>query len=178
MAKYFKCFVILLVICSLVGCSKEISKSDFIEFSKKCRAQEYYQSCGKFISDAIGEVSISFYYNHDNDILFQTYTMLERCKCDFDAFVIIKNNIENGFNMYEIVSDYNINNITYDIYYVEIENRFYSEFKEFGFIAFNEENYYIDFYWFYDQDSDMSIYDAKSFDGFFKTYFNWIGKTV
>ena len=90
MKKTFKCIVILLLLFSLVGCSKEISQTDFLEFSAKCRAQEYYQTCDKITSD----VKSRFYYNHDNGILFETYTMLEKCECDIDTFKFIKNGKE------------------------------------------------------------------------------------
>ena len=69
-----------------------------------------------------------------------------------------------------------INGVAYDIYYVEDEDRFYGEYQEFGFIAFNEEKGFIDFYWFYDQDYDPVIDDKESFDQFFKDNFDWLEK--
>lgn len=170
MKKRFKCIMILLLLFSLVGCSKETSQTDFMEFSAKCRAQEYYQICDKLAGDG----KTYFYYNHNNDFFFETYTMLEKCECDSDTFKLIKNGVETEFNTNKIVSGYIINDIAYDIFFVENKNRLYGEFQEFGFIAFNEEYHYINFYWFYNQDYDMSIYDTASFDEFFKAHFSWL----
>lgn len=170
MKKWIKCAIIVLLLLSLAGCRKETTQIEFMEFSEKCRAQEYYQTFSEFL----GDVSTSFYYNHENGILFETYTMVEKCKCDTETFNFIKNKIETGFNIYEIVLDYTINDIDYDVFIVENENRLHGEFQEFGFVAFNEKNHYIDIYWFYNQDYDMSIYDATSFDEFYKSSFSWL----
>lgn len=170
MRKYFKCIPVLLLLLSFVGCGKEITQKDFTDFSEKCRAQEYYQSCNEIVSG----VDTAFYYNLNSDVLFETYTMLEKCRCDADAFENIKNKTEAEFEMHKIASDYAINDVSYDVFIVENENRQYGEFQEFGFIAFSEENHYIDFYWFYNQDYDMSIYDEASFEEFFEENFSWV----
>lgn len=101
--------------------------------------------------------------------------MLERCECDSNTFKDIKNYIDTEFNTNKIVSGYYINGNQYDILLVENQNALYGDFKEFGFIAINADNYYIDFYWFYDQDYDMCVDDVTSFDEFYKENFSWIG---
>lgn len=50
----------------------------------------------------------------------------------------------------------------------------YISFEEFGFVAFDEKNNSVDFYWFYDQDNDLRIYDTASFDKFYNSYFSWL----
>lgn len=163
---------IFLSLVLLTSCDKEISQTEFMKFADECRAQEYYQSCNELVADA----STSYYYNHDNIIIFETYTMLEKCHFDNESFESVKTEINENFNVSEITSDYMINGVAYDIYYVEDEDRFYGEYQEFGFIAFNEEKGFIDFYWFYDQDYDPVIDDEDSFDEFFKDNFEWIEK--
>ncbi|MGN0526377.1 MAG: hypothetical protein ACI4IF_03000 [Acutalibacteraceae bacterium] len=169
MKKYFKCIVIPLLFLVLVGCNKEITQTDFVEFSKKCGAQEYYQKCDEITRDA----TTCFHYNNDSSVLFETYTMLERCECNSNTFKDIKNDIDTEFNTNKIVSDYYINGNQYDILLVENQNALYGDFKEFGFIAINADNYYIDFYWFYDQDYDMCVDDVTSFNEFYKENFSW-----
>ena len=145
--------LILLLLFGFAGCSKETSKDEFMGFGAECRAEEYYQICNTLTNNA----SSRFYSNYDNDILFETYTMIEKCECDTNTFNSIKNGIAIEFNTEKIVSDYFIDDIAYDILFVENENRLYGEFQEFGFIAINEEKQYIDFYWFYNQDYDILL---------------------
>ena len=172
MRKLITGVAILLAVVLLAGCSKVASQAEFMEFAEECRAQKYYQSCNELVADA----STSYYYNHDNDIIFETYTMLEKCQLDDEAFESVREQIKEKFNVSEITSGYMINGVAYDIYYVEDEDRFYGEYQEFGFIAFNEEKGFIDFYWFYDQDYDPVIDDKESFDQFFKDNFDWLEK--
>ena len=172
MRKLITGVAILLAVVLLAGCSKVASQAEFMEFAEECRAQKYYQSCNELVADA----STSYYYNHDNDIIFETYTMLEKCQLDDEAYESVRKQIKEKFNVSEITSGYMINGVAYDIYYVEDEDRFYGEYQEFGFIAFNEEKGFIDFYWFYDQDYDPVIDDNESFDQFFKDNFDWLEK--
>ena len=142
-----------------------------MKFSEKSRAQEYYQKCNKLFSDA----EISYYYNYEWLVIFETYTMLQRCKCDTDTFESVKNKIETEFDIYETISGYTINNVDYDVYIIDDEtDEFRHWFEEFGFVAFDEKNNSVDFYWFYDQDNDLRIYDAASFDKFYNSYFSWL----
>ncbi len=170
MHKSFKCIVILLLLFCLTGCNKEITQVDFMAFSEKCRAENYYQTCNEITDGA----TTYFYYNHNKGILFETYTMLKKCKCDFDVFNTAKSELSTKFNAEVIVWDYCINNIEYDIFWVENTNRLYSDFQEFGFVAINDEKYYIDFYWFYNPDYDNRVYDEESFDAFFKENYSWV----
>lgn len=170
MRKRFKTIVILLLLFCLTGCDKKITQADFMAFSEKCRAEDYYQICNELTNDAV----TYFYYNHDKGILFETYTMLKRCECDVDIFDTAKSEFLTKFNADNIASDYYINNIEYDIFLVENTNGLYSDFQEFGFVAINDEKHYIDFYWFYNPDYDIRIYDKESFDAFFKENYSWI----
>lgn len=154
---------------TFVGCTKETTKDDFMNFSAKCRAEEYYQICDRITNGA----GCRFYCNYDKGVLFETYTMVEKCECDDSTFNSIKNSIATEFNTEKIVSNYFIDDIAYNVFLVKNENRLYDEFQEFGFILLSNEKKYIDFYWFYDQDYDMRIYDTLSFDEFFKTNFSW-----
>lgn len=162
--------IIFLSVLMLVGCNKEISRTDFMEFAEKCRAKEYYQTCNELVAEA----STSYFYNHDNGIIFEAYTMLEKCQLNNESFETVKSEINEKLNISEITTGYMIDGVAYDIYYVENEDRFYGEYQEFGFIAFNEEKGFIDFYWFYDQDYDPVIDAEESFDAFFKENFSWL----
>ena len=82
MRKLITGVAILLAVVLLAGCSKVASQAEFMEFAEECRAQKYYQSCNELVADA----STSYYYNHDNDIIFETYTMLEKCQLDDESY--------------------------------------------------------------------------------------------
>lgn len=175
MRKLITAVAILLVIVLLAGCSKVASQAEFMEFAEECRAQKYYKICNELVADA----NRSYFYNHDKDIIiFESYTMLEKCRLDNDSFENVKSEINEKLNISEITTGYVIDGVAYDIYYVDDEDRFYGEYQEFGFIAFNEEKDFIDFYWFYDQDYDPVIDNGETFDEFFKDNFAWLEKVV
>ena len=171
MKKFSGLMLIVLLFTSMFGCTnRKISHNEFMDFADRCRAFEYYQTCSKFTLD----VEQTYHYNHNNGFLFETYTMLGSCLCNSEEFASIKEDVQNKFVLEAVATNFPINNIKYDIYLVENKNRLYGEFQEFGFVAFNAEKNIIDFYWFFDQDNDLKIYDEESFSEFFNTYFSWL----
>ena len=170
MRKFSKCIVILFLFLSLVGCQKEKTQNDFMKFAEECRAKEYYQTVDKFTGDA----QASYYYNRNIDFIFKTETMLKKCKFDEQTFKQVVSDIKTDCNFNQLFNDYLFNEAICDIYITKNEITFYRDFKEFGFIAINENNNTIDFYWFYDQDYDMIIDDEESFEEFYLDVFSWV----
>ncbi len=170
MKKLLSTILIISITLIFAGCQKEITKSDFLIFSKECLAENYYNTCFSFLEDD----KCRYYYNLDDDFIFKTYTMALIYSCNSDEFKQIKNDIKNNFDTYIIAEDAEIAEKIYEIYYAEDDNRQYSEYKEFGFISLSEDKDEIRFYWFYDQDYDGSVFSKKSFEEFYELMFDWL----
>ena len=152
------------------SCQKEVEKDIFISFSKECLAENYYNICDNFLE----ENKCKYFYNKDEYFVFIAYTMALVYSCDSDEFKQIKSDIAESFDTYTLVEETQIDNNSYEILYVKDDNCQYGGFKEFGFIAMNKNQNEIRFYWFYDQDYDLTLISKERFDEFYKMYFDWL----
>lgn len=152
------------------SCQKEVEKDVFISFSKECLAESYYDICGNFLD----ENKCKYFYNEDEYFVFIAYTMALVYSCESGEFKQVKSQIAESFDTYTLVEETQIDDNSYEILYVKDDNRQYGGFKEFGFIAMNKNQNEIRFYWFYDQDYDLTLINKERFDEFYKMYYDWL----
>ncbi len=170
MKKLLSVILIISFTFTFAGCQKEVTKSDFMSFSKECLAENYYDICDNFLD----ENNCKYFYNEDEYFVFIAYTMALVYSCDSNEFEQVKSDIAENFDTYTLVEETQIDDNSYEILYVKDDNRQYGGFKEFGFIAMNKNQNEIRFYWFYDQDYDVTLISKERFDEFYKMYFDWL----
>lgn len=168
--------VLVLFLSTLTACDNVATADDFNDFATECSARDYYDLC--YVYSEHGESS--YFYNLDNAILFKTYTMVLMSNYDTENYNLIKNQIKEDLELTTISGECLIRGKTYEVYYVENENRTYGygEFNEFGLIAMNDKEMCIDYYWFSDQDYDGRVYNEEDFYSFYNYAYSWLDAEI
>lgn len=159
-------FVFVIVFC-FAGCNNEMTLKEFIDFSKKCNAEEYYGTVEKYADFA---ETVSYKFGSDGKAIFKTDTMTETCVYSADSFSNIKTKIESDSDFVKKFSNCRIENRLFDVYF--FVNEISDAQKNLGFILICNAENEISYCWFSDPDYDIIVYTETEFVELFEEEFN------
>lgn len=169
--KFIACFIVSAIfVFSLSGCGIKRNVDEFNDFAMDCYATDYYNWC----NDLNVDCEKKYHYNLDSSLIFVTYTMVLKCNYTPEDFETICNKLDKETKIRTVVNECKFKDKVFDVYYVENDNRTYSEFQEFGFILVNKDLQQIDYCWFFDPDNDIGVFSEQSFCNFYELYYDWL----